>query len=133
MLRTILFVLALVAAGTAHAEKMYRVDLKVHEANTPEANPLILLEAGKDASMEISRPDGSARRYELRVDARQDEKGVTYGTVHLRVLDITKKKRERVLGNADVVFTRTGETVAWKPAKPPKGLAIDVTLYLQPM
>lgn len=133
MLRTILFVLALVAAGTAHAEKMYRVDLKVHEANTPEANPLILLEAGKDASMEIGRPDGSARRYELRVDARQDEKGVTYGTVHLRVLDITKKKRERVLGNADVVFTRTGETVAWKPAKPPKGLAIDVTLYLQPM
>lgn len=115
------------------AAPMYRVDLKVTEKGRTDEQPLtMLLEGGKEASMEIGGPDGG-RRYELRVDGDEGAKGrPPSATVHLRVFDVTPRGRKE-LGSDDVKFERLGWPVAWQPKKRVKGLDIQVTLFRQPM
>jgi hypothetical protein len=124
--------LGLLLPVVACAAPMYRIDLRVTEKDRPpDEQPLtMLVEGGKDASMEIGGPDGS-RRYEMRVDAQEDAKGRATGTVHLRVVRITPRG-ERELGRDAVKFERLGYPVAWQPKKRVKGLDIQVTLYRQP-
>ena len=131
-MRTAIALLGLLLPVVAFAAPMYRVDLVVTEkGRPPDEQPLtMLVEGGKDASIEIGGPDAS-RRYEMRVDAQADAKGRETGTVHLRVVDVTPRK-ERELGRDAVKFERLGYPVAWQPRKRVKDLDIQVTLYRQP-
>jgi hypothetical protein len=131
-MRIAIALLGLLLPVVACAAPMYRVDLVVTEnGRPPDAQPLtMLVEGGKEASMEIGS-GGASRRYEMRVDAQADAKGRETGTVHLRVVDVTKR-RERELGRDAVAFERLGYPVAWQPKKKVKGLDIQVTLYRQP-
>lgn len=131
MLRIAFAVAALALAVTADAAQMYRIDLKVEEKGKPTDTPLTLLEAGKDASIEIADADGTGRRYELRLDGGEDAQGRTSGVVHLRVVDI-RKHREHERGVGTVAIERLGVPLRWQPEKRVKDLAIDVTVYRQP-
>jgi len=122
---------ALLFAGVAQAAQMYRVDLDIEAEGEKPDHALMLLEEGKPASMEVGDPAVASRRYELRVDATEDEKGITTGSVYLRVVHLTPG-RERVLGKANVPIARIGRPVVWQPRRAVKGLAIKVTLYRQP-
>lgn len=130
-MRIAIALLGLLLPAVAAAAPMYRVDLVVTEEGKPVDNPLVLLEGGKDASVEIGGPDGG-RRYEVRVDAEEDAKGVITGSVSLRVVDVTPDG-ERELGHDDVRMDKLGIPYAWEPAKSVKGLDIKVTLYRQPI
>jgi hypothetical protein len=77
----------------------------------------MLVEGGKDASMQVAGANGIGRRYELRVDGEEDANGKTTGTVHLRVVRVTPRG-EHELGNDSVRIDQIGTPVAWKPAKP---------------
>jgi hypothetical protein len=121
----------LLIPAVAASAPMYRVDLVVAEEGKPVATPLVVLEAGKDASIAIDGPDGG-RRYEVRVDAEEDASGRIAGAVTLRVVDLTPGG-EHELGRDVIEMKRLGVPYAWEPAEPTPGLEIKLTLYRQPL
>ncbi|HET7844770.1 MAG TPA: hypothetical protein VFL14_11505 [Xanthomonadales bacterium] len=132
MTRLLLAFVALAFASSAHAGKLYRVDLRITEEGKPPDSPLLIVENGKQGSIEVAGPDGKGRRYEIRVDASEDAKGKTTGTVDVRAVNVTKRG-DKELGRDVVAIAQTGVPFDWKPKKKPKGLEIQVVLYLQPM